>query len=134
MEADHATVGFQIYETVNTTISFPIPLAAGLPLGQVQSNPPGYDGTVEGGTPEEEEQHENCPGTVEEPQAKPGFLCVYTSLAHETKFTNGAPLVEKLSAPEPAELGTASKSGAILRLGSNGEHMLALGSWAVTAE
>jgi len=54
-------------------ISFPIPLEAGISGGNILFLDEGYDGEDEVGA-----EHEKCPGKAANPQAKAGFLCVYT--------------------------------------------------------
>ena len=56
-----------------TSISFAIPLVGPLDGSKVLDLPLNYSGEDEA-----TEEHENCPGTAINPQAKEGFLCVYT--------------------------------------------------------
>ncbi|HEX3391719.1 MAG TPA: hypothetical protein VHS55_04090 [Solirubrobacteraceae bacterium] len=60
------------FGTVLASISFPIPLAAPLDEHHVQANPVGFP------TGASTTEKENCPGSASAPQAKSGFLCVYT--------------------------------------------------------
>jgi hypothetical protein len=73
----------------------------------------------------------NCPGTVEEPLAEPGFLCVYT------KERSNVPLeeeggVEQIKNSETGATGTGGTTGAIVRLFAE-EGGRVFGTWAVTA-
>jgi hypothetical protein len=69
----------------------------------------------------------DCPGTVAEPQARPGNFCVYD------RFTvNASP--SGAFAPETAENGRAGRFGAVIVLdGEGGKEARSYGSWAVTA-
>jgi hypothetical protein len=114
-------------KNAEAAISYVIPLSAALedelecgePGKQpchIQVKPEGYDGTDNTGT-----EHEQCPGTVEEPKAKEGFLCVYTKSSGG--ITADSPVAD-FSWP----------SGAVVRF-ENGFALglYALGTWAVTA-
>lgn len=95
-----------------TAISFTIPLAAELANANVHLAP-----------------NANCPGTVEDPKAAAGHLCVYSA-----DLSGGgalSPTIVKTAAPFP--LGGASKGGAILFIGGGTPGNVGGGSWAVTA-
>jgi hypothetical protein len=64
-----------------------------------------------------------CPGTVDEPEAEPGFLCIYTSEENEIEY-------KQISGIAPASFAT----GAVAFFESKGGFPIALGTWAVTAE
>jgi collagen triple helix repeat protein len=113
-------------ETAKAAISLGIPLTAALvnesECGEpgkepchIQVKPEGYDGTDNTGA-----EHEQCPGTVEEPKAHEGFLCVYTKAS---------------AAITPNVRGSfSSKAGAVIYF-ENGfvAGVVAFGTWAVTA-
>ena len=88
-------------------------------------------------TIEEQENHEpqmGCEGTVEDPTAKPGYLCLYqgVTLVEET----GEVLVEEVKPPGAFEGEEgAGTMGALIDLKYNGPEgrVLYAGSWAVTA-
>jgi hypothetical protein len=90
------------------TASFSIPLAAPLDEEHVIGLAPGYNGEDEVGA-----EHENCPGTSENPRAKSGYLCVYTSLA-TFLLVNKPAEIRRLSGGAGA-----SKSGALLVYAKN---------------
>jgi hypothetical protein len=92
-------------------ISFTIPLASGLDSSKVHfASQEGFSST--------------CTGSVEDPTAPIGHLCVYLSgLENATFFT--------LFTPEFGE--GASPSGSILGFTPSGDNAWGLGSWAVTA-
>ncbi len=101
-------------------ISFPIPLPVELPASQVVVVAAGANGA--GGT-------SGCPATseVKNPEAQPGFLCIFRS-----------PVEENLASIEAQNPGTGEgtgTSGAFLALSpvTSGETILASGTWAVTA-
>jgi hypothetical protein len=90
-------------------VIYPLPLAASPTVRLIQA----------GGVPPAD-----CPGTLTNPQAKPGFLCIYT------RFLNGAPNL--------AFYGTEGQStyrfGLVLFAFSSGAGTVeAAGTWAVTA-
>jgi hypothetical protein len=103
-----------------TAISFTIPLEKALDETHVKTLPIGQKST-------------ECPGTVEKPEAKAGFLCVYVGASHEMFFEG--PVIDPLSAGEEILTQGASTSGAILADAANLTHEAAYasGSWAVTA-
>ncbi len=70
-----------------------------------------------------EDETAECPGTVEEPQASSGILCIYTSEENEIEY-------KSISGIAPA----AFVSGADAFFESKGGFPIALGTWAVTAE
>jgi Collagen triple helix repeat (20 copies) len=103
-------------ETVNTPISFNIPLPAALDSTHVLFAP-----------------NNECPGTAENPKAAPGFLCVYTGV----NFNGGVKLlaISKPYAPTfPPLLPGAGMAGAVISTEGQVEVNIASGTWAVTAE
>jgi len=69
----------------------------------------------------------DCPGTVAEPQARPGNFCVYDRLT-----VNASP--SGAFAPETAENGRAGRFGAVIVLDNAGDkEARSYGSWAITA-
>jgi hypothetical protein len=91
-------------------ISFNIPLAAGVPVHYMEV---GAEPTTE------------CPGTVEEPKAAAGNLCVYKAAGFGYVFHDGFD-------PETNEEGPTGKSGALLYFEELGPGALR-GNWIVTA-
>jgi Collagen triple helix repeat (20 copies) len=108
-----------------TTISFPIPLAEGIPGPSNTLYVPSF-GTV----PADCENTEN-PGTAgpANPEAAPGFLCVFESLA--TNMNTGGP--EPMPIFSPSSVEGAGVSGAVLLQEPTAPEASAKGSWAVTA-
>lgn len=108
---------------IKPAISFPIKLAAPLPEAQVHVAP----------------EATNCPGTVEDPAAEPGHLCVYTEVKNNAVFASEALaafsdiLPTGSSASLEGEEG-AGTTGAYLILGATNAPNFARGTWAVTAE
>lgn len=106
-----------------TAISFTIPLVKALDENHVVA------------MPAEATPTENCPGSVEKPKAKPGYLCVYVGASNEMSLP--APLILPLSAGSllTAKPG-ASTSGAVISDSPPLEHEAAFanGTWAVTEE
>jgi hypothetical protein len=107
-------------------ISFTIPLARALDGTQVHYI--GGSGS----------QSSECPGTVEEPEAKPGNLCVYqSSVAIGVKRVGGEVQVEIF----PANSGPKVLGGTTVGAGASGalvffeaeEEGVGWGTWAVTA-
>lgn len=102
-------------------IPFSIPLGAPLDQAHVVKHLKEYNGENEVGI-----EHETCPGKATNPQAAPGFLCVYTGEA--------AGAVEIGIIFDPAkdafEQQGAGSAGAALKLSGTG---LLSGTWAVTA-
>ncbi len=79
--------------------------------------------------------NKECPGTVEEPKAEPGTLCVYKGSSFNLEIKS----IQKPYPEPPPGLGTgkgAGRSGAALYVGGAGEPSGAsgAGTWAVTAE
>jgi hypothetical protein len=68
------------------------------------------------------ESTNECPGSVDEPKAAPGWFCLYAGLVLGT------------TSPEPGTLGADAKLGFRGEWGIEGEMALAYGSWAVTAD
>jgi hypothetical protein len=120
--------------TTNSAISFVISLPAELDQGHIAAVTAGGEEfnfeTISFGTPV------NCLGSVSQPEAKPGFLCVYVSHLENTLVPY--PLVEKLTSTGTFSAEGASRTGALLQVlsGSTNEPELVSGwgSWAVTAE
>jgi hypothetical protein len=113
-----------------TQISFPIPIAepltwseegAGEPENEVHYiNPSGKEVTT---INTEVASHPDCPGTVAKPEATPGNLCIYASIAH----TEGeSAWNETIASPADGKPGAATTGALLLAEGS--------GTWAVTAE
>ena len=100
--------GTQLGNLNSAQVSFTIPLSAPLSVSNSHYIPPGEAGTVE---------PTNCPGTVEEPKAAPGQLCVYAKFAQEV----AAQIIEPL--------GT---SGALLLFLVSNSKANGGGSWAVS--
>ncbi len=71
------------------------------------------------------EKSSECPGTVTEPQAAPGNLCVYEQEVHTVAMA--------LLLPDQSAEG-AGETGAIADAIPLGEEPYAFGTWAVTAE
>jgi hypothetical protein len=91
------------------TISYPLQVPGG-----------GYSNVVWVGVGETEPT--NCPGTVEEPKAAPGVLCVYGEQVVDTEFAF------------PEFVFPSSASGVILEFSAEaGEESRGRGSWALTA-
>jgi hypothetical protein len=95
---------------VTAPISFTIPLVSSL-TGNGEDNQFRYLEEGEGGT-------EDCPGTIQDPQAAPGLACIYTVSA---------------SNASPTETAVGLKSGAFLLYSISEAGGSARGSWAVTA-
>lgn len=70
-----------------------------------------------------------CTGTVAEPLADPGHLCVYTGEIFNAVLINA--FIVKAAASEPSG---ASTSGAVLKFFLSGAAANGVGTWAVTAE
>jgi hypothetical protein len=104
-------------------VSFPIPLAAGITAANAVS-------TEDGANP-------NCPGTVSDPQAEPGFFCVYVGTDKNAHIGSPAFGISPVSKPDstaefggPAGTGTA---GAVLNVWTEADTSRGVGTWAVTA-
>jgi hypothetical protein len=110
------------------SISFPIPLASALDGDQVLGLPLGYNGEDEA-----TEEHENCPGSTGNPQAKPGFLCVYTGMVAGSPLleTEGIQIIFNPGSSSVFE-GGASTAGAGLVLLEEAGGVIS-GTFAVTA-
>lgn len=89
-------------------ISFGIPLAVAVEASHVKFVGKGAE-TGEG----------DCPGTVKEPEAEKGFLCIYTEQVEGTVVFAGQP--------------GHWKSGAVIQFATQGPGAKAYGTWAVTA-
>ena len=102
-------------------ITFQIPLAVAPQLVLI---PRRQDAELPGTPPAE------CPGTITNPQALPGYLCVY-----ESRIANNDGL-EAFSPFEGAQ-NTATRFGVGLNIDgpfdANAEHRTSKGTWAVTA-
>jgi Collagen triple helix repeat (20 copies) len=101
-------------------ISFSVPLSAPLPPNGLNTNTPvkpvGFQGTA----------GEDCPGSAEEPMAKPGILCVYLT-KQTTTFAPEVRIPDENGGTEGAW-----RSGAYLLVeGLEGQRVR--GTWAVTA-
>jgi len=89
-------------------ISFVIPLSSAPILIHVKEGQAGTEHAIE------------CPGTLEDPMAKEGFLCLYTESEPETTFSEGT--------------STAHTTGAFVLFTGTFAGVPTHGSWAVTAE
>jgi Collagen triple helix repeat (20 copies) len=113
------------------TISFPIPLPAGLPSANTN-----WIGPKEG----EGEESQNktlipahCKGTVANPQAVPGNLCVFARTFRNAK--EPAVGLNEFVDPRDFTATTAGPEGTVLDFSSEAEGlMFADGDWVVTAE
>jgi hypothetical protein len=108
-------------------ISFPIPLAKGIGASGVE-----YVGSGGNGG--------SCPGTVEEPKAGPGDLCVYQGAIEEEPAETETLIISRGGiVPPGGTLGTVTgtgTSGAVAHVyyeGPNEGPIAMQGSWAVTA-
>lgn len=102
-------------EFVYAQVSFPIPLAADIEFANTEVKSVGFEGTA----------GENCPGKAHDPQAEPGFFCVY--------LTNEPGGVVLTNNPEGSVLPSAVwPSGALLYAEGSAESLL-WATWAVTA-
>jgi hypothetical protein len=95
------------------TISFPLKAAGGVGfqwVGPAEANTPGANPL--------------CPGTVEDPEAKPGQLCMYAANLHNA------------GSAAPTRLNLDNKSGETVEFlaSSPGGEFYGVGTWAVTAE
>jgi hypothetical protein len=112
--------GLSNAEMVSTSISFPIPLAAGLDTGQIHvfegdTIPVGCTGTL-GGSEE-----------VLDLGAEPGNLCIYVRVKLNVSLVLPA-------APETGKLEAAGPAGSVVYLiAENAEGAFASGTWAVSA-
>jgi len=86
-------------------------------------------GAVVGIIEEEPEEVEAlCPGSVADPQAEPGNVCLYTKTEEEASFDIGIfAKPARVTSPDP-------KAGVLMSFQSTGGTGLISGSWAVTAE
>ena len=87
-------------------ISFVIPLPAAPTVEYINEGEAGKEHATE------------CPGTVAEPKASEGFLCIYTELAGFGTF----------------EEAPAYTAGAVLKISATLPGFPTYGTWAVTAE
>ena len=120
--------------------SFPVQLAAGL-TGKEEKSPTeiiqGHAHYINAANKEVREEgeefssHPDCEGTVVEPKAAPGNLCVYA--AEEIGYTMWS---ENIEAPATGakEEESAGRTGAVGHAYLNGEGARGNGTWAVTAE
>jgi hypothetical protein len=103
---------------VFTPISFTIPLAGGLGQSNVIF--------VEHGSTAHEAE---CPGSVADPKAIPGDLCVYARLLNQLAL---AQILTPVGANEPVEPGAATSGAMLLFNVTSEEAGSAFGTWAVT--
>jgi hypothetical protein len=80
----------------------------------------------------------NCTGTAADPQANPGFLCIYTGHLTGASFSPGdflpAAVINAAAAAGPAQtLRSAGVSGAVLSFEVSADFAQGSGTWAVTA-
>jgi Collagen triple helix repeat (20 copies) len=121
-----------------TSISFTIPLEAGLDTSHSLWMPIGYDGSGTPTTPEEEELFEKCPGSAADPAAQSGYLCVYTGAGEKLlapEFLKGKGAIQKPDTTNLTEAGTGTgPNGAVLAIPveTNEVESRIVGSWAVT--
>lgn len=118
------------------SISFPIPLAAGLSEGKEHVITPTGEEAVfnfSNTAVEELPAPAACPGSVAEPVAKPGNLCVYTRTKQESTLASN--LIYNPAGPllNPAEAGSTGPSGARMFAFVEGTSAQGWGTWAVTA-
>jgi hypothetical protein len=99
---------------IRVPISFSIPLGAGLPESGVHYLAPGGGPTTE------------CPGSVGDPEAEPGNLCVYGSGAENVLWVG-------IIKVEIEALG-ASTAGALILFTPSGDNANGFGTWAVSEE
>jgi hypothetical protein len=116
-------------------ISFPIPLAAGIPHAKIQFRAPGSTATAA------------CPGTSEHPEAAPGDMCVYIGSSFSFVTEEEEELIPSIATVNPSqgirsnppngakELANdngTSTSGVVLQI--QVPELAALwGTWAITA-
>jgi len=107
-----------------TSISFPIPLAE--PGGVLSAF------AFTKAKTENEEFNEHCPGSLAEPDADPGFLCVYSK---EESIANGESALGVSAAAGADRYGTTGVwlNVALLSAESEPASVEAWGTWAVTA-
>lgn len=112
-----------VYEVGPVAISFNIPLAAPIDESHTVVIP-------EGGTPPAECENPGHAGTasVENPEAKPGFLCIYVDITPESA-------VKEIEAPgtDTEGAGTTGTFVIVETTSNVEEHGKARGTWAVTA-
>jgi hypothetical protein len=83
-----------------------------------------------------EDDATNCPGTVADPQANGGFLCVYTGTLTDTQFAGpfSSGFLPSIFAPSTgAGTGGADTSGAVLQFFNSAANAQGWGTFAVTA-
>jgi hypothetical protein len=113
-----------------------------LRIPQFSANPPevrwiGSDGWLEAGDPPYDTV--NCPGTPAEPEAEPGFLCIYAvRVSNQDLATNHLRKpcnIPGLGGPGSEVETVDFSSGGLLTFCANdpAERTLGYGSWAVTA-
>jgi Collagen triple helix repeat (20 copies) len=110
-------------------ISFPVPLASGPIDARYKS---------QSGTDPGEPTAQQCPGTFQNPQAAPGFLCIY----EQARFNVGTPGYCNPTDGPPATCSSGSGNGRVSRWGmilnftsvsATAVNFGASGTWAVTA-
>jgi hypothetical protein len=122
--------------------SFPIELAAPLGEGHVHYiNSAGLEVTgltFKGGEPEGEvtAPQTACPGSVEEPTAVAGNLCIYSNSEDSGgSVTQLYATTESITPPSHSNFGTAGRTGAVVSfITTETGAPNTSGSWAVTAE
>jgi len=107
-----------------TTISFPLQAVPAPEYGA-----PGENVKWIGLAPDGEYDRADCPGTPDDPQAQPGFLCIYAAALHNT--LEGLPTIETLQGLRTAD----TNSGLTLGFYVNdlSAEAFGYGSWAFTA-
>jgi hypothetical protein len=100
---------------VQSGYGFPVALASAPAAHLIQ----------DGGTPPAE-----CPGTLSNPKASPGNLCVYEGTSHGGSITSRG-----IFNPENEKFGSASRFGFGFDLNNSttGNNVWSMGTWAVTA-
>ncbi|HZK14958.1 MAG TPA: hypothetical protein VFC52_00010, partial [Solirubrobacterales bacterium] len=108
-------------------ISFPIPLSAPLDADHVRQVFANGEELV---PPETEQTPVNCTGSVADPKAATGYLCVYIGPGTST---GGFSLIPEGIEKASEEVEGADPSGAVIGVAAFEEGMKVRGSWAVTA-
>lgn len=103
--------GSTLFDKARFAISFPLRIPSFTPSEHIK-----YIKQSESGDPSE------CPGTVTEPEAAPGFLCIYETLGQNAVFRHQAEFVDPTSGII-----------AIFEPEVEGVRIFAAGSWAVKA-
>lgn len=118
-----ATSGFEEY----VTVSFPLRVTPAIPVDNWRWI--GKEAWLE---PGEEYDTVHCPGSFDDPQAAPGFICFYAKVLSEGI---GQGPQRKPCTSSPGDLTPDVTSGAIIGfcVNSAGEEASGRGAWAITA-